>query len=499
MNSKQIYHLHYNAKELKLPLDLGIKIPFDSEVRTFDEVFDKSGVKKHLIANELGRDGYNLVSMLKLVLFCNMINIYSLRDMEKAAKNDIRIMWLTDEITPSHQAIGNFINKHLTTSLKDIFKELNDYIIKNDNVNTDIIYIDGTKIESAANKYTFVWRGAVEKFESKLHLKITKLIKKLNKEYNPSGISFNEYDLYELNYLENIKMFLEKQIGLSNPVFVYGSGKRKTSLQRFYEEISEYITKLKEYKNHLEIMGKTRNSYSKTDHDATFMRMKEDYMQNQQLKPGYNLQIGVSDEYIMHLMISSERSDFNTFIPFLEGYKDIYDKYPKYPVADSGYGSLENYRYLKLNGMELYQKYTMYEKDTSDKKYLNDEYRPHNLINIGEKKYQTKSGEVLFYTHTDKFNKDYYYSAKLGKNKMIHEENLNYQKEAIKNLKSEFGIELRVQRSIQVEGAFGVIKENYGIRRFRRKGNLKVWLEMTLTAIGYNLLKFHNKRYKIIE
>ncbi|WP_026391958.1 transposase [Haploplasma modicum] len=222
-------------------------------------------------------------------------------------------MWLTDEISPSHQAIGNFINKHLTTSLKDIFKELNEYIIKNDNVNTDIIYIDGTKIESVANKYTFIWRGAVEKFESKLHLKITKLIEKLNKEYNPSGISFNEYDLYELNYLESIKAFLDKQIGLLNPVFVYGSGKRKTLLQRFYEE------------------------------------------------------------------------------------------------------------------------------------------------------------------------------------------NLNYQKEVIKNLKSEFGIELRVQRSIQVEGAFGMIKENYGIRRFRRKGNLKVWLEMTLTAIGYNLLKFHNKRYRVTE
>jgi transposase len=278
MQTRQIYHLHYNAKELKLPLNLGIKIPFDSEVRTFDEVFDKSGVKKHLVANKFGRDGYNLVSMLKLVLFCNMINIYSLRDMEKAAKNDIRIMWLTDEITPSHQAIGNFINKHLTTSLKNIFKELNEYIIKKDNVNTDIMYIDGTKIESVANKYTFIWRGSVEKFESKLHLKITKLIKKLNKEYNPSGISFNDYDIYELKYLENIKMFLEKQIRLSNPVFVYGSGRRKTSLQRFYEEISEYITKLKEYKNHLEIMGKTRNSYSKTDHDATFMRMKEDYM-----------------------------------------------------------------------------------------------------------------------------------------------------------------------------------------------------------------------------
>ncbi len=141
----------------------------------------------------------------------------------------------------------------------------------------------------------------------------------------------------------------------------------------------------------------------------------------------------------------------------------------------------------------------MYEKDTSDKKYLQDEYRPHNYIKLEDKSYQTKSGEVLIYSHSDKFNKDYYYSKKLNQFKMIHEENLNYQKEAIKNLTSELGIKLRVQRSIQVEGAFGVIKQNYGIRRFRRKGMLNVELEMTLTAIGYNLLKFHNKRYRIIE
>ncbi len=150
------------AKQLKLPLNLGIKIPFDSEARTFDEVFYKSGVEKYLISKDKGRIGYNLVSMLKLVLFCNMINIYSLRGMESAARNDIRLMWLTDEIKPSRQAIGNFINNYLSKSIDDIFKEINNYIIKADNVNTDILYIDGTKIESKANKYTFVWRGSVD-------------------------------------------------------------------------------------------------------------------------------------------------------------------------------------------------------------------------------------------------------------------------------------------------------------------------------------------------
>lgn len=499
MQTKQIHHNYYNAKELKLPLNLGIKIPFESEARTFDEVFNKSGVSKYLVTKERGRIGYNLVSMLKLVLFCNMINIYSLRDMEKAAQNDIRIMWLTDEISPSHTTIMNFINDHLSKNITEIFHELNRYIIENDNVNTDIVYVDGTKIESVANKYTFVWRGSIEKFELKLHMKITKLINSLNSEYNSYGISFETHEKYELSYLKKIKHFLEEQKENEKIEFVKGKGKRKTVLQRLYEAVSEYILKLYEYRTHLEIMGKTRNSYSRTDQDATFMRLKEDHMQNQQLKPAYNLQIGVSDEYIIHLMISNERNDFKTFIPFLKTYKTAYGKYPKYPVGDSGYGSLENYRFLKENKIKKYLKYSMYEKDTKDKKYLNNEYRPHNYIKLGEKSYQTKSGEILEYQYSDKFNKDYYYSKKLNKNVMIHEENLNYQKEAIKNLQSELGIELRVQRSIQVEGAFGVIKQNYGIRRFRRKGELKVELEMTLLVIGYNLLKYHNKRYRAIQ
>lgn len=229
------------------------------------------------------------------------------------------------------------------------------------------------------------------------------------------------------------------------------------------------------------------------------MRLKEDHMRNEQLKPAYNLQIGVSDEYIINLMISQDRNDMNTFIPFLESFKNEYNYYPKYPVADSGYGSFNNYKYLKLNNIELYQKYNMYEKDTKDKKYLNNEYRPHNLIKLEDKVFQTKSGETLDYMSTDKFNKDHYYSKQQDKKITVHEENLAYQKEAIKNLQSDLGIELRVQRSIQVEGAFGVIKQNYGVRRFRRKGLLKVELEITLTAIGYNLLKYHNKRYRIVH
>lgn len=499
MVTTKLDQVYFNSKQLKLPLLLDIKIAFDSEVRTFDEVFNKLEVNKYLIIDKdnRGRIGYNPVNMLKLILFCQMEKIQSLRAMEKAAKNDIRIMWLTDELKPSHQTIKTFMDKYLVNGVEKIFIELNKYLIKKEQIDTSRLYIDGTKIESFANKYSFIWRGSISKFRDKLYKKITNQINILNKRYQASDIIFNTYETYIPDYLSAIKDFLTTEITKENISFIYGKGKHKTALQKDYEKIEAYYHKLMEYQNHLDIMSDGRNSYAKTDTDATFMHMKEDHMRNSQLKPGYNIQIGVADEYIMHVNISNERSDYKTLIPFLESYYTVYGKYPKYPVADAGYGGLANYRYLKLNGMELYQKYGMYSKDTKDKKRMKDPYFIFNLVKDKDD-YITPAGERLKFLYRNKRGNDVYLLPD-GKYKEINDENISYQKEVIKNLNTDLGIELRIQRSIQVEGAFGVLKEVFNVRRFRRKGTQNVKLEFYLVAIGYNLDKFHNKRYRITQ
>ena len=192
MKVKQLDQVYFNPKQLKLPLLLETKIPFDSEARTFDEVFSKIGVEKYLVLdkNPRGRIGYNPVKMLKLILFCQMEKIQSLREMEKAAKNDIRIMWLTDELMPSHQTIKTFIDRYLTKNIQEIFNDFNKYFIEVEKIDTTKLYIDGTKIESKANKYTFVWRGSILKYEQNLHKKISKEIKKLNETYKYENITF---------------------------------------------------------------------------------------------------------------------------------------------------------------------------------------------------------------------------------------------------------------------------------------------------------------------
>jgi transposase len=485
-------------KSSKLGKIFDIKIPFDSEVRTFDEVFRRIDLKKYVIAEQkVGRIGYNPVNMLKLILFCQMENITSLRDMAKAAQHDIRIMWLTDELKPSHQTISEFMKYRLKDHIENIFYDLSQYIIDSEKIDTEKLFIDGTKIEANANKYKFVWKGSIEKFRDKLYKKITKQIEKLNVQYQEMGIYFPLYETYDHDYLKCILDFLTKEIEQSEVSFVYGKGTRKTALQRDYEKILEYYTKLKEYHEYIDIIGPDRNSCARTDHDATFMHMKEDYMRNGQLKAGYNVQIGVSNEYILHLDIFQDRNDYQTFIPFLKGYHNRYEYYPKYPVADAGYGGLNNYRYLKDNEMELYQKYSMYSKDTTDKKRMSDPYFTFNLVKDG-KDYIAKNGERLLFKYKNKRGNDVY-ELPNGKTKEINDENLAYQKEVIENLQSELGIELRIQRSIQVEGAFGIIKEQMGFRRFRRRGIQNVKFEFMLIAIGFNLKKFHNKKYRIAQ
>jgi transposase len=315
---------------------MDILIPFDSEVRTFDTLYRQIDVRKHLVSGkEKGRLRYDPTKMLALILFCQMEKIHSLRDMAKAARNDIRIMWLTDELKPSHQAIKRFMDDVLSCRIEEIFHELMTLIAKKESINTDILYIDGTKIEANANKYRFVWKKAVEKHKDRLDRKIDTVMARLGERYASERLVFPILETYDSSLLNKVTVFLEREMKAQDVTPVHGKGTRKTALQRDYDEMLSYTAKMAEYELALSVMGPDRNSYAKTDTDATYMRMKDDHMRNGQLKAGYNVQIGVSDEYIMHVDVFQKRTDYMTMIPFLEGYKKTYGVYPAVSGADT--------------------------------------------------------------------------------------------------------------------------------------------------------------------
>ena len=265
----------------------------------------------------------------------------------------------------------------------------------------------------------------------------------------------------------------------------------------------------------INICGEDRNSYSKTDHSATMMHMKEDYYSGTNLfKAGYNVQLGVSDEYIMNLYVCQDRNDQNTLIPFLDNHKKDYGSIPDKVVADAGYGSYDNYMYLTLNQRKLYIKFIDYSREKSSKyrrkKYLKRNWKRDDLGNfICPEGYTThlisqsentkgKYTRINYTLSTERCTdcpvKEL--CTKSPTNRTITHNPIleEFENEVRKNLSGAEGKRLKDNRSYQSEGAFGVIKSNNGKVRFRRRGMDLVTLEMTLTCIGYNLMKYHNKK-----
>ena len=331
--------------------------------------------------------------LFRILIYGYMNKLYSSRDIERACNRDINFMWLLQgQKAPDHNTIARFRSERLEECIDNLFNQLIIRLGEMQEIRFENIFIDGTKIEANANKYTFVWKKATDKFENKLQEKIKVILEalpidldiKISKVKGKVTVDYISKIIDKLNYLKE-KHSIE---------FVYGKGKRKSKLQKYLEELQNFIEKQSKYDEYNGIFN-GRNSFSKTDKDATFMHMKEDHMKNGQLKPGYNIQIGVEGEYIVGVDVSSERSDQLTLIPFLDKLeKDLPEKFENV-IADAGYESEENYMYLSKHNQKSYIKPQNYEKSKS-KKFKDDISKRENMTyNIEEDYYICAYGKKL--------------------------------------------------------------------------------------------------------
>ena len=516
-NNTKVY---YTPIQLKLPVDFEKIIEIDDPVYTFNEVMAHIDLQKYFVVKDYkkGRPGFDRVKLLKIALFAFMEHGYcSVRFIRKLCKTDIRFMWLLDdEEAPSHMTIQNFIHDELSGSLEEIFNDINSYIFEEEAVDLKHAYIDGTKIEANANKYTWVWKKSCIKSRNNVFVKLRGFLDEMNKDMAMQRRAvFETRQEYSVEYVEYVlKTYLEA-VDIKVEDFVHGSGKRKTLQQKRYEKVEDCLKKLKSYAQKISICGDHRNSYSKTDHDATFMRFKKDHMRNDQLLPGYNLQVVVCDEYIAFYGVYPYASDMDCFQPLMEGFRKCYGFYPLYPVADAGYGSFNNYLYCQEHGMEKYMKFTMYEKETKDSKYRDNPYRAVNfaidsdgdMICPNGKKFHFLRAQLIRgnqYGRTEEFyqcedcsgcpHRENCHKSKNNRVVRINEELTVFHNEVLSNLNSIHGALLRMNRSIQAEGTFGGIKWNREYKRLRRRGIEGVILELGLISCGFNLHKFHLKR-----
>ena len=504
---------------MKLPLEISKIIEITDPVYTFCEVMDHIDLNKHLAVKECrtGRPRYDSKTMLKIVLFAFMENGYvSTRSIEKLCKTDIRFMWLLNEMpAPSHMKIDNFMNEELSGNIEEIFKEVNGYIFSEEEVDTNHVYIDGTKIAANANKYSWVWKKSSQKNRDKTFAKVTALLEEINSQIVYMGVRFGLREEYAIEYLEEIIEKYKSLTGIEPGDIAHGRGHRKSAEQKNYEKLIEYCEKLRKYAEHIKICGEDRNSYSKTDRDATFMRMKKDYMGNDQLLPGYNIQLGMCDEYIAVYDVKQYASDMDCFQPLMKKFRETYGRYPEYPVADAGYGSFDNYLFCEEHGMKKYMKFTMFAKETKDTSYRDDPFRAVNFP-VNEKGNPICPNGKEFHFHKSQKVKHNHYgrteelwrcedcsgcpyaeNCKKGKNDRtirLNRELSGFHKEVLENLNSVQGALLRMNRSIQAEGAYGSIKWNRSYTRARRRGLDGLKLEISMIACGFNLHKYHLKR-----
>lgn len=538
---------YYTTHQLVLPMNVGYLIPENSPVITFNNLIQQINLGEIVESkvSHFGRPSLNQVVMLKIILYGFMTNVRTSRQIAKACKENVNFMYLLEGYNaPSHTSINNTVKRlqekinpedgESTTYIDLLSNVITQKIIELNEVDISTIFIDGTKFEADANKYSFVFRSRVMSSIFKLGVKINKSMDKLIEIYDSydvkSPVRYIEYpeiyvknksfDYYTENRIRLMRQTMKRIVRMSKVQFVHGKGRRKSQIQKMFELLDEAYTKMKQYNMYLKIIGPNRNSFSKTDHDATFMHMKEDHMRNSQLKPGYNMQIAVADEFIVLTDVFQDRSDFGTFIPLMEKYNKLYDKYPKNPVADAGYGSFDTYSYCKIHGMNLAMKFGLYKQKRSNKhkknKFHKDNYEVNEFNNP-----VCPNGVEFEYQYTRK-NKNSKYNSeskvykskgcagceltkecnkKSDRDKTIHiNEGLDkYQKEAIEFLDTEEGVKMRVQRSIQVEGAFGVIKEDMRYRRLNSPTMPRVKVEWTLITIGFNLMKHHNKLYRSVD
>ena len=358
------------------------------------------------------------------------------------------------------------------------------------------VFIDGTKLESCAGRYTFVWRGTAEKQLTKVKAQVAK--------------EFGFHTLAEAQgHLEELKRGIE---------FVHGTGRRKSEGQKRWEQLAKLCARWAKYEEQLKIMGEGRNSYSKTDPDATFMRLKEDHMRNGQLKPAYNMQVAVNSEYITGAELFTDRNDVKTLKPMLQRMEHFHRARYEEVTADAGYESLENYLYLESTGQLCFIKPTNYDKRNT-KRFKAQIGRIENMRYDGEEDcyYCAENRRLLLQRECTqlvdgRWQTEAWYRCESCANcpkrtkccqakdpeqaKMLHVKRdfWELRAQATENITSPRGIHLRQCRSIQAEGAFALLKNDFGFRRFLTRGRANVRTEMFLLALAFDLKKYWMKR-----
>lgn len=502
--SKPIFKTYQQNQVFLFPPSLDDMIDTNHPVRVVSEVIDR--IDMDLIIKKYkggGTSSYHPRMLLKVLIYAYLNNVYSSRRIEASVKENIYFMWLAGMQQPDHHTINRFRSERLRNILREVFAQVVLLLADSGQVSLQEIYTDGSKIESVANRYTFVWGKAIKTSRERIKQQLQALWKYTQQVAAAEKGDDTPPDFEKIDS-KSVKETIDKiDTTLKDIEEVDGKVKQKLNYAK-----KHWPDKLKEYAKQEKILA-GRNSYSKTDTGATFMRMKEDHMLNGQLKPGYNVQVSTNNQFIVNYSLHHNPTDTKTLIPHLEQHKKLYGSLPAVQVADGGYGSEENYQYLAKNKVDAYVKPADFDRtqkggspnwfhsDQFEYDAVKDSYRcPAGtpMKNIGQIR---KWGRGLLKTYT-KYKasgcrncplREACHKQKGNRVILVNHQFRRLKQQAYERLKTEKGIYYRKRRPVDVEPVFGNIKSNKNFKRFLLKGIDKTEIEWGLLCLAHNLKK----------
>lgn len=502
-----VFKQNNQHQAMLLPPDLNDLIAADHPVRVVNEVLERVDITALLRQYKPGgTSSYHPRMLLKVLVYAYINNIYSSRKIEEAVSQHIHFMWLSGMSTPDHNTINRFRSQRLQQTLQPIFTQVVLLLCEEGLLSLKDLFTDGTKIEANANRYTFVWGNTIKTNREKMKQQLNELWQYAR---SVAAAELDDTDPSGFDKITPEKM--QQTIEQINTALKNKEVKKEVRQKLNYAQ-KHWPANLARYQQQEKLLGESRSSYSKTDPDATFMRMKEDHMKNGQLKAAYNVQISTNNQYIASYSLHQNTSDTNTFIPHLLQHIKNYPQKPATITADAGYGSEQNLQWLEDKRITGYVKYSQFDRmqhETTRNKnpftvdhLTYDEQKNQYLCPIGEPMRhkgwtieETKGGyPQIKDTYqaancTGCFLKEACHGQKGNREIEVSLNNQRLKKIADRRLQSKRGKEKRRQRCFDVEPVFASIKHNHHFKRFMLRGKEKVSVELGLLALAHNIRK----------
>lgn len=536
------------GQSILLPTNLDELIPPNHLVRVVNAFVEQMNLAPLLTRYKGGgTSSYHPKMMLKVFIYAYTQKIFSSRRIAKALRESIPFMWLSGNNRPDFRTINRFRGELLKGIIEEIFLAVLSLLIDGGYVKLEDYFLDGTKVEANANRYTFVWAKSTQRYQKQLAEKVAALFEDIERVNAEENARYGNRDLAEMGEdgpinphkleqrVAELNAHLQSEAQAPVPAEADPSGEAEPRLSEILEiklqEVrqalvenpdnkplkkaaklleKDYLPRARKYEDQ---EGKLagRNSYSRTDPEATFMRLKNDPLGTGQLKAAYNVQLGTENQFVVGFSLHQEAGDSNCLIPHLEGIKRGLGRLPQKANGDAAYGSEENYAYLERERVDNYLKFGGFDREQK-KRYQPDPFKVENMPYDPERdQFICPQGKRLQYRRTEhRMTKNGYpterrvyecescqdcpWKAKCTRAAGNRQVRVSFQlwayrQQARENLRSAEGQRMRSQRGVDVESVFGRVKEDWGFRRFLLRGLAKVTVEWGLLSMAHNLAK----------